>query len=109
MGEQLPRVLASAVVQLPAVWVLAGIATALFGVLPRLTPLSWAALGAFALLGLFGKVLQLDQWMLDASPFTHIPRLPGGDVSAEPLMWLVGVAAVLAVVGLTGIRRRDVG
>ena len=109
VGEELPRVLAGAVVQLPAVWVLAGIAAALFGVLPRLTSLSWAALGAFVLLGLFGKVLQLEQWMLNLSPFTHIPDLPGGEVSVEPLLWLVGVAAVLSIVGLIAFRRRDVG
>jgi ABC-2 type transport system permease protein len=109
VGEELPRVLAGAVVQLPAVWVLAGIAAALFGLLPRLTSLSWAALGAFVLLGLFGELLQLDQWLLDISPFTHIPKLPGGEVSAEPLGWLVSVAAVLTIAGLVGFRRRDVG
>jgi ABC-2 type transport system permease protein len=79
VGEELPRVLARALVQLSAVWVLAGIAAALFGLLPRLTFLSWAALGAFVLLNLFGEILQLDQWMLDFSPFTHIPDLPGGE------------------------------
>jgi ABC-2 type transport system permease protein len=36
VGRQLPRVLGGALVQLPAVWVLAGIAVALFGLLPRL-------------------------------------------------------------------------
>ena len=109
VGEELPRVLAGAVAQLPAVWVLAGIAAALFGLLPRLTSLSWAALGAFVLLGLFGELLQLDQWMVDLSPFTHIPKLPGGEVSAEPLVWLVSVAAVLTMAGLVGFRRRDLG
>ena len=109
VGSEMPRVLAAAMVQLPAVWVLAGIAVALFGLLPRLTSLSWAALGAFVLLGLFGELLQLDQWLLDISPFTHIPKLPGGEVSAEPLIWLLGVAAVLTIAGMVGFRRRDVG
>ena len=109
VGEELPRVLAGAVVQLPAVWVLAGIAVALFGLLPRLASISWAALGAFVLLGLFGQLLQLDQWLLDISPFTHIPKLPGGDVSTVPLIWLVSVAAMLTIVGLAGFRRRDLG
>ena len=109
VGEELARVLAGAVVQLPAVWVLAGIAAALYGLLPRLTSLSWAALGAFVLLGLFGELLQLEEWMLDLSPFTHIPKLPGGEVSAEPLVWLVGVAAVFTIAGMVGFRRRDVG
>src|SRR5215207_6220154 len=70
---------------------------------------SWAALGASVLLGLFGELLQLEEWMLDLSPFTHIPDLPGGEVSAEPLVWLVGVAAMLTIAGLVGFRRRDVG
>jgi ABC-2 type transport system permease protein len=56
---------------------------ALFGLLLRFTSLSWAALGAFVLLG---ELLQVDQWMLDLSPFTHIPKLPGGEISAEPAM-----------------------
>jgi ABC-2 type transport system permease protein len=42
VGRQLPRVLAGAMVQLPAVWVLAAIAVALFGLLPRLTLVAWA-------------------------------------------------------------------
>ncbi|HET6660187.1 MAG TPA: hypothetical protein VFH16_09745 [Rubrobacter sp.] len=84
VGEELPRVLARALVQLSAVWVLAGIAAALFGLLPRLTFLSWAALGAFVLLNLFGEILQLDQWMLDFSPFTHIPDFPGGEYPQSP-------------------------
>ena len=65
-------------------------------------------LGIFLLLGQFGELLQLEQWMLDISPFTHIPNLPGGEVSALPLIWLVVVAVVLTVVGLIGFRRRDI-
>jgi ABC-2 type transport system permease protein len=108
VGGELPRVLAATMVQLPAVWVLAGFAVALFGLLPRLTSLSWVALAVFVLLGLFGELLRLDQWMLDISPFTHIPKLPGGEVAAGPLIWLVAGAAVLVATGLIGFRRRDV-
>jgi ABC-2 type transport system permease protein len=107
VGRQLPRVLAGALVQLPAVLVLSGIAMALFGLLPRLTPASWAALALAAFLALFGPLLQLSQWLLDLAPFSHIPRVPGADVSATPLAWLLAVAAVLVVVGLAGFRRRD--
>jgi magnesium-transporting ATPase (P-type) len=66
VGEGLPRVLASTVVQLPAVWVLAGIAAALFGLLPRLTFLSWATLVAFGLLNLFG-----DRSVFRINPFSN--------------------------------------
>ena len=110
VGEELPRILAAALVQLPAVWVLAGISVALYGVLPRLVAFgSWAALALLVLLGQFGELLQLDQWMLNISPFTHVPKLPGGDFSTSPLIWLTAIAAALVAAGLTAFRRRDVG
>ncbi|WP_020580181.1 ABC transporter permease [Actinopolymorpha alba] len=107
VGEQLPRALGAALVQLPAVWVLTGIAVALFGLLPRVAAASWGAFALFLFLGQVGAVLGLDQWMLDVSPFTHIPKVPGGAVTAEPLLWLLAVTLVLMLAGLVGFRRRD--
>jgi putative exporter of polyketide antibiotics len=107
LGHQLPRVLAGALVQLPAVLVLSGIAMALFGLLPRFSPLSWAALAVAAFLVLFGPLLRLSQGILDLAPFSHIPKVPGAAVSATPLAWLLVIAAALAAAGLAGFRRRD--
>ena len=87
---------------------LAGIVLAAFGIVPRAVVAGWVALVAFLLLGEFGPLFELDQWVMDISPYAHIPRLPGGEFSAAPLIWLVGVAAALTVVGLVGFRRRDV-
>jgi ABC-2 type transport system permease protein len=110
VGRELPRVLGAALVQLPAVWVLVGITVALFGTLPRLAAFgSWGALAACVLLEWFGRPLQLGERILDLSPFEHLPRLPGGDVSAAPLVWLGAVAAALLAAGLLALRRRDVG
>ncbi|GLX02318.1 ABC transporter permease [Microtetraspora sp. NBRC 16547] len=105
IGHELPRVLAGAMVQLPAVWVLAAITIALFGLLPRLTAVSWGALAICALFGLVGTALGFDEWVLDISPFTHLPRLPGGQFSAAPLVWLSAVAVALIAAGLVGLRR----
>ena len=55
-----------------------------------------------------GLVLQLSHWVLDISPFTHAPRLPGGPVHAAPLLWLCGVALALSAAGLAALRRRDI-
>jgi polyether ionophore transport system permease protein len=107
VGGQLPRLLGGAMVQLPAVWVLSAITVLLFGLLPRYAPVAWAALAVSLLVGLVGPALQLDQWVLDVSPFTHLPHLPGAEVTATPLVWLVAVAVVVGVVGLAGFRRRD--
>ncbi len=108
VGRELPRVLNGAMMQLPAVWVLAAIAVALSGLLPRLATVSWGALAVCLLFGLVGATLQLSQWLLDVSPFSHVPKVPGGEVSATPLVWLVAVAVVLAAAGLVGLRRRDI-
>jgi ABC-2 type transport system permease protein len=96
--------------EVPAVWVLIAIAVLVFGVLPRASALAWGALGACVLILLVGQTLQLSQWVLDVSPFTHVPhRLGGaGSVSTTPLVVLTLVAIVIGAAGLSGFRRRDV-
>jgi ABC-2 type transport system permease protein len=101
---------AAGLVQAPAALVVAGVAAALFGLAPRASVAGgWSALGVVVLLLFLGALLQLSHWVLDVSPFTHVPRLPGGTVRAVPLVWLCVIALVLAAVGLAGLRRRDIG
>lgn len=81
----------------------------LFGLLPGWTAVSWAAVVVCFLLGEFGPGLRLPQWLLDVSPFTHVPRLAATAVAGAggPIGWLVGLAVLLALLGLAGFRRRD--
>jgi ABC-2 type transport system permease protein len=102
------RVLRAAMVQLPAVWVVGTVAVALFGVLPRWTAAAWAGLSACLLVGQVGAVLDLDQIVLDLSPFTHVPAL-AGDPVLVPLGALLALAAALASTGVGAFARRDVG
>jgi ABC-2 type transport system permease protein len=53
--------------------------------------------------------VNLSHVVLDISPFTHVPRLPGGAFSFVPLLWLAAVALALTAVTLVGLRRRDIG
>jgi ABC-2 type transport system permease protein len=108
VATQVPRVLGSAVAQLPAVWVLAGLTVALYGLAPRLAAVAWGALGLFLLLGELGPLLKLKQWAMDISPYTHSPKLPE-TMQATPLVLLIAIAAALTALGLTGLRRRDIG
>jgi ABC-2 type transport system permease protein len=108
LGGQLPRVLGGALVQLPAVLVLAGVGAALFGLLPRLVVgATWAILAVVLAVTVFGEALQLSQWLLDLSPFAHLPRLPAAAFTATPLLWLLLAAGLLATAGLAAFRRRD--
>lgn len=108
MGE-VGRLIGAALAQLPAVWVLTGITVAVFGLLPGYVMAAWGALVVFVLLGQLGPVLRAPEWMMDISPFSHIPKLPGGEVTATPMIVLVVIAAVLVAVGLSSFRRRDIG
>lgn len=109
VGGEVPRLLGAALAQLPAAWVIGAIAIALFGLAPHQTAASWGALVACLLLAEIGPIIGLSDWVLDISPFAHVPKLPGGDASAAPLIWLAVVAAAIAAAGLAGFRRRDVG
>ncbi|TDB94732.1 ABC transporter permease [Actinomadura sp. 7K534] len=108
VGRELPRVLVAALAQLPAVWLVAALALALFGLAPRFTGAVWAAVGAFIVITMFGPALDLDQWVLNVSPFTHVPKLPGAAFTAVPFAWLVALTAVLSAAGMLGFRRRDI-
>jgi ABC-2 type transport system permease protein len=99
--------LGAALAQLPATLVLVGITVAAFGFVPRFSALGWAALVAFVLLGELGPLLRLSHWVMDLSPFTHLPKLPGGDITATPLVWLSVVAVGFAAAGLVAFRQRD--
>ena len=109
VGGQTWELLVGALVQAPAAWVIAGIGTALFGLAPRLSSLAWAALVACLLILEVGEILGLSQWLVDASPFAHVPKLPGADLTAMPLVWLTVLAAALGAAGLAAFRRRDIG
>jgi len=104
----LGEIVGGTLAQLPAVWVLAAIAVFLTGLLPRLSLASWGAPAICLLMLLVGPILRLDQWVLDLSPFTHVPHLPGGAVTPTPLIALTVVAAVLGGVGVAGLRRRNI-
>jgi ABC-2 type transport system permease protein len=88
--------------------VLAAVAVALVGLAPRFAAVAWGVLGACVVLGLVGAALQLDQWVMDLSPFTHVPRVPGAAVAATPLVLLLAVAVALGGAGLAGLRRRGI-
>ena len=108
IAGETPRVLAAAVSQLPAVWVITGASMALYGMSPHLASLSWGVLAFCLILGQLGAILQFPQWSLNLSPFSHIPMIPAEDFVVAPFAILVALAAVLVGVGLTAFRNRDI-
>jgi ABC-2 type transport system permease protein len=109
-GPQVPRLLGAAMAQLPAALAVAAAAVLLFGFLPRWsTGGAWSVVALVVLVDLLGETLRLSHWIVDLSPFTQVPRLPGGVVTAAPLLWLSAAAVALTAAGLAGLRHRDIG
>ncbi|MEU9588488.1 ABC transporter permease [Streptomyces sp. NPDC048193] len=107
-GRDAGTVLGACLVQVPAVWVIGGVAMLLHGVLPRGAVAAWGVAGAVLLLGWVGPALDVPRGVLELSPFGHLPRLPGGGMSWPPVLVLTLIAGVLVGVGLGALRRRDV-
>jgi ABC-2 type transport system permease protein len=107
---QVPRLAAVALIYVPAVWLVIGVAIASLGWLPRAAAaIAWTTVGLCAFVGLFADTLDLPRWLRDVSPFTHTPRAPFDSVTAGPLLAVAAVAVVLLAGGLVGYRRRDIG
>ena len=110
VSTQVPRLLGAAAARLPATMALAAVAVLLFGLLPwESTGLAWSAVALAGVITVFGPPLQWPAWTMDISPFTQTPKLPGGTVPAQPLLWLCGITLALATAGLAGLRHRDIG
>jgi ABC-2 type transport system permease protein len=108
-GGATARMLGAAVAQFPAALVIVGVAMLALGAVPdACVAVGWTAVGLVVALNIFGQVLQLSHWVLDVSPFTHVPKLPGGTVGATALAWLCVVGVALCALGLAALRRRDV-
>jgi ABC-2 type transport system permease protein len=106
---QIPRLIGAALVQVPAVWVLVGVACALFGLVPRWAIAAWAVLALALVVAMFGTLLDLPSAVMDLSPFQHIPQAPAHDPTALPLVVLLAVGAGLTAIGIAAFHRRDVG
>jgi ABC-2 type transport system permease protein len=105
---RLPLLVGSSLAFVPAIWVLIGAAVALFGLVPRAVSIAWGLLGASFFIGAIGPLLSLPDWVMDISPYSHVPLLPAADLTMAPLIVLTAIAAALIAVGLAGFRRRDV-
>lgn len=107
VGHEVPRLAAAGLANAPAALVLAGLALALFGAVPRAVSVAWGALVVAMLIAQIGPALKLPQWVLDISPFTHTTQVPAVPVSWPAVTVLIAIAAAMIATGLTAFRARD--
>ncbi len=97
----------AALAYLPALAVVVGVGLVLTGWAPRAAVATWAVVSAALIIGMFGPVLNLPDWVANLSPFEHIALAPAEPAATAPIVILSLLAVVLAVAGFAGITRRD--
>jgi ABC-2 type transport system permease protein len=107
--DMIVQSLLAALAFVPAVWVVIGLTVALFGVMPRASGLPWAYLGVCFVIGMFGQLLELPQWIVNVSPFQHVPQYPATELRAIPLVALTVLSAGLTALGVRAFGHRDIG
>lgn len=99
---------AAGLVMVPAMWLLAGATLLVYGLVPRWSLAAWTLVAWVFVAAMFGILLDLPQWMLNLSPFQHVPALPAASMSWRPIVALTAIAATLIAAGLAALDRRDV-
>lgn len=99
----------AALVQLPAVAVLGAAVLTLVMLLPKWSVgLSWVLVVFVIFVGpMFGPSLGLPTWLMDLSPFSHVPNAPAVSISLGPLLGLVAACALLAGAATLAVRHRN--
>jgi len=101
------RLLIETMVKIPAVWVVAGIASLLFGLIPRgMTGISFTVLGIFILLEFFYEQGAVSQALFYISPFAQV--YPTNPITALPVIGLLSASSLLVFLGGLAYQRRDV-
>jgi polyether ionophore transport system permease protein len=108
LGRDIGGLLAAGLAQLPAVWLVLGLAALLYAVRSRWAVAAWGLLGLFFVLGEIGALLELPEWVIGLSPYQHIPAMPAESFQVGPAVTLTVIAAGLLLAAWVAFRRRDI-
>ncbi|REJ08372.1 polyketide antibiotic transporter [Microbacterium bovistercoris] len=92
-----------------AACVFLSITALVFVLVPRATIVAgWVLVLVGLIIGMFGPLFSLPDWLTGLSPFTQTPELGGnGDIDLKGVWWLTATAVVAAVASLGLMRRRE--
>lgn len=107
-GDFLAGSLIHSLLQIPAVIAFASVAVLTFGLLPKLNvAISWIIFALALVVVQFAPLLELPQWVLNISPFSHTPQIIGNPISWTPLIVMSFIGVVFTVLGIYLFRQRD--
>jgi ABC-2 type transport system permease protein len=109
LGRDIGGLVEAGLAQLPAVWLVVGLAALLYAVRSGWSVAAWGLLGLFLVLGQIGSLLELPGWVTGLSPYEHVPAMPVESFRAAPSLALTAIAAGCLVAAWWRYRSRDIG
>ncbi|WP_431907888.1 ABC transporter permease [Nonomuraea jabiensis] len=97
----------ASLIRAPEVLVLLAVPAALLGLAPRAVNAAWAVLVYSGFMQVLGSYMNLPGWLVNTSVLSHLPWHPLGSFAPVATVVLTALAAALAILGLYGLRRRD--
>ncbi|MFG1708813.1 ABC transporter permease [Nonomuraea sp. M3C6] len=101
------EVIAACLLRIPEVLVLLAVPAALFGLAPRAISVAWAVLVYSGFVQILGSFAGMPGWLVNTSVLSHLPWHPLGAFAPVATVVLLALAAALTILGLYGLRRRD--
>jgi len=109
LGKAFGDLVPAALAQAPAVWTVLGLTSLAWAYRSTWTYAGWALLALFLTLGQLGELLRLPGWLIDLSPYTHVPAMPVESFDLGPTVALTGFAAFALVATWLRYAVRDIG
>jgi len=100
--------LQSALVYVPAMWVMGGIVTLLVGLAPKLTGIIWGYFAFSFVAMMFGRMISQLAFLVNFTPLGFVPQLPMDEINAVTLVAMALVGVGLAAVGIVFYEKRDI-
>lgn len=109
IGHSLGRLVPAALAHVPAMWVVAALATLVWALRPSAVWAGWVLLLGFVTLGEIGPLLKLPDAVVGLSPYQHVVNVPVQPVDWGAEVALLAVAGVVLVAAWWRYARRDIG
>ncbi|MDD2555535.1 MAG: hypothetical protein PHN17_04190 [Syntrophaceticus sp.] len=100
--------LSSALVYLPAIWIMIGLAVLFVGAAPKATGVVWFYVVFCFIIVYLGGLFDFPAWVNNISSFEHVPLIPAEDIDYMPLTMMTIISIVLTIVGFIGYNKRDI-
>ncbi len=93
---------------LPVALMFLGIAALTYAIIPRASAgLTYGLVTVAFLWDLFGSLLSVPRWLVEATPFAHVGLVPAQPFRAGAAVIMLGIAAASALAAVWFFRRRD--